>query len=497
MQISMYSGEPTEVKADLVVYGVYEGRKTGNDAYDTRAKELGKSFTAILKKRDFTGKRGQNCSLETLEAGSIMVVGLGDPETVSSADWIAAAGTAARTGDKHGAKSVVLLLPNTEAPLDGIIELVARGAVMGTYRFNAYKTKDNECSVRKVQIGLGSAKLDNADRKVLTTSVERGVIIGEGVCTGRDLVNEPPNELYPESFADRAKAMSNEIGLKIKIMGPTQLTKMGANLIMAVGKGSEQKPRLVHMTYTPEKAADRKKKPIVFVGKGITFDSGGLCIKPASGMQGMKMDMGGAAAVMGAMHAIGRLKPNVPVHGILSCAENMPAANAYRLDDVVTSMQGLTVEINNTDAEGRLVLADALHYATALKPECIIDLATLTGAIVVALGGSVGLFSNSDDLAGDLLMHSDNAGEDFWRMPLTEKLNDMLKSDIADTKNTGERAGGSITAALFLQKFVGDNTWAHLDIAGAAFGSSTAGAATKGGSGAAVATLVGFATADS
>ena len=497
MQISMFSGEPTAAKADLVVYAIYEGRKTGNDAYDNRAKELGKSFKAALKKRDFSGKRGQSCALETLEAGSVMVVGLGDAETVSSLDWLNMAGTAARTGESQGAKSVVVLLPDTEAPLDGIVELVARGAVMGTYAFTTYKTQSKEPKLRKVQFGLGSGKLDSADRKALGASVERGIIIGEGVCTGRDLVNEPPNELYPESFADRAKAMSDEIGLKIKIMGPTQLKKMGANLIMAVGKGSEQKPRLVHMSYIPENAADRKKKPIVFVGKGITFDSGGLCIKPASGMQGMKMDMGGAAAVMGAMHAIGRLKPNVPVHGILSCAENMPAANAYRLDDVVTSMQGMTVEINNTDAEGRLVLADALHYATGLEPECIIDLATLTGAIVVALGGSVGLFSNSDDLAGDLLMHSDNAGEDFWRMPLTQKLNDMLKSDVADTKNTGERAGGSITAALFLQKFVGDNTWAHLDIAGAAFGNSASGASTKGGSGAAVATLVGFATADS
>jgi leucyl aminopeptidase len=368
---------------------------------------------------------------------------------------------------------------------------------MGTYRFNTYKTTSKDCNILKLQIGLGSGKFDSADRKALGASAERGTIIGDGVCTARDLVNEPPSELYPESFADRAKAMSEAHGLKIKVIGPAQLKKMGANLILAVGQGSVEKPRLVHMTYTPDKAADRKKKPIVFVGKGITFDSGGLCLKPAGGMLDMKMDMGGAAAVTGAMHAIARLKPNVPVHGILSCAENMPAGNAYRLGDVVTGMSGVTVEINNTDAEGRLVLADALHYATGLDPECIVDLATLTGAIVVALGGSVGLFSNSDELAGDLLMHSDNAGEHFWRMPLTEKLKDMLNSDIADTKNTGERAGGSITAALFLQKFVGENKWAHLDIAGAAYGSSTAGASAKGGSGAAVATLVGLATADS
>lgn len=496
MQISIFSGEPTATKADLVVYGVYEGRNSGNSAFDALSKELGKSFKSALKKREFTGKRGQNCALETIESGGILVAGLGDGETISTADWIDFAGSAARTGDGQGAKSVVVILPDTEAPLDGVVELVARGSVMGTYRFNNYKTKSNDCNIRKLQIGLGSGKLDSADRKALGASAERGTIIADGVCTARDLVNEPPSELYPESFADRAKAMSQEHGLKVKVIGPAQLKKMGANLILAVGQGSVQKPRLVHMTYTPDNAEDRKKKPIVFVGKGITFDSGGLCLKPAGGMLDMKMDMGGAAAVTGAMHAIARLKPNVPVHGILSCAENMPAGNAYRLGDVVTGMSGTTVEINNTDAEGRLVLADALHYATALEPECIIDLATLTGAIVVALGGSVGLFSNSDELAGDLLMHSDNAGEHFWRMPLTEKLKDMLKSDIADTKNTGERAGGSITAALFLQKFIGENNWAHLDIAGAAYGSSTAGASTKGGSGAAVATLVGLATAD-
>lgn len=498
MQISMFTGEPTEARADLLVYAVYEGKNSGNSAYDAAAKALGKGFNTALKNREFTGKTGSTCALQCLDTGGILVAGLGDSDGVSPLDWLNLAGTAARTGESQGAKSVALFLPDTEAPLDGIVELISRGAVMGTYRFDAYKSKAQEPKIRKLQIGLGSGKLDAANRKALNASASRGAIVGEGVCTARDLVNEPPSELYPETFADKAKAIGAEHGLKVKVMGPTQLKKMGANLIMAVGQASTQLPRLVHMSYEPKLAKDRKKKPIVFVGKGVTFDSGGLCLKPAAGMMDMKMDMGGAAAVTGAMHAIARLKPNVPVHGILSCAENMPAGNSYRLGDVVKGMSGTTVEINNTDAEGRLVLADALHYATALKPELIVDLATLTGACVVALGNyTVGLFSNSDELAGDLLLHSDNAGEHFWRMPLNERLKDSLKSDIADTKNTGERAGGSISAALFLKGFVGDNTWAHLDIAGPAFGSSNSGASTKGGSGVGVATLVGLATADS
>jgi leucyl aminopeptidase len=323
----------------------------------------------------------------------------------------------------------------------------------------------------------------------LTDAIKRGRIVAESVAIGRDLVNEPPSDLYPQTFAAFAKKTATKVGLKIKILKPEQLKKMGMNLLLGVGQGSTLTPRLVHLSYTPAKAT--KKKPIVLVGKGITFDSGGLSLKPGASMVDMKMDMGGAGAVLGAMNAVAQLKPNVPVHGILALAENMPSGCAIRPGDVIKGASGRTVEINNTDAEGRLVLADALHYAVGLKPAKIIDLATLTGAVMVALGPhTVGCFSNDDTLANEILGSAEATGESFWRLPLNELLKDQLKSDIADTKNTGERWGGSITAALFLQEFVGGTTWAHLDIAGPAMSGANSGYLTKGGSGVAIATLV-------
>ena len=300
-------------------------------------------------------------------------------------------------------------------------------------------------------------------------------------------MNEPPNELYPETFARRAQEVSKAGGLKIKVLDKAGIAKAGMKLHSAVGQGSTHEPRFVHMSYVPK----RSKAKLVFVGKGLTFDSGGLCIKPAPGMGDMKSDMGGAAAVLGLMEAVAATSPKVEVHGIIAAAENMPDAGAYRPGDVFGSLDGKTVEIINTDAEGRLVLADALAYARGLEPTLIVDAATLTGACMVALGKNCSAFYTGDNKVARAFEKAVvAAGESFWRMPLLEELREQLKSDIADLKHTGDRWGGSISAALFLREFVGDVPWVHCDIAGPALSDRARGVVPKGGTGHAVLTFL-------
>jgi leucyl aminopeptidase len=301
------------------------------------------------------------------------------------------------------------------------------------------------------------------------------------VCLARDLINTPPNDLYPEALANAAVDVCKANGLKVTVFDKPALVKKGMKLVIAVGQGSARDPRVVHMTYTPAKPA---KKKVVFVGKGLTFDSGGLCIKPAQGMEEMKGDMGGAANVIALMAAVAAIKPNVEVHGIVGCAENMPDGAAYRPGDIFGSLDGKTVEIINTDAEGRLVLADCLAYARSLKPDLILDNATLTGAAVIALGPTVsGYYANKEEWAESFRRAAKEAGEATWQMPLVEELRDGLKSDWADIKHTADRWGGSITAALFLREFVGDVPWIHVDIAGPSMANKAYGLYPKGGTG--------------
>jgi leucyl aminopeptidase len=320
-------------------------------------------------------------------------------------------------------------------------------------------------------------------------SLAQGLAVADGVNLARDAVNEPPNVLTPEALAEVARGIARTGKLKITVMDEKALARAGMNLHVAVGQGSANPPRLIHLSYVPK----RPKAKIVLVGKGLTFDSGGLCIKPAPGMGDMKSDMGGAAAVLGALAAVAALKPNVEVHGIVGAAENMPDGNAYRPADVFTSLDGKTVEIINTDAEGRLVLADALAYARKLEPDVLIDAATLTGACVVALGKTCSAFFTADDrLAKRFESAAAEGGEQFWRLPLLEELREQLQSDIADLKHTGDRWGGAISAALFLREFVGEVPWIHCDIAGPPLGDRAKGIYPKGGTGHAVLSFVSF-----
>jgi leucyl aminopeptidase len=324
----------------------------------------------------------------------------------------------------------------------------------------------------------------------MKAAIELGKKIGSAVCIARDAVNEPPNAMTPAALAHLAAEVARRGHLRLRVLDEKGIDRMGMRLLAAVGQGSENGPRFVHMTYSPRRKA---KKRIVFVGKGLTFDSGGLCIKPAAGMQEMKSDMAGAAAVIGLMSAIADLKPDAEIHGLLVVAENMPDGGAYRPGDVFTSLDGKTVEIINTDAEGRLALADGLAYARRLNPDLIVEVSTLTGACMVALGKTTSAYySTTDDWAARFATATEQAGESFWRMPLLAELRDQLKSDIADLKHTGERWGGSITAALFLKEFVGTVPFIHCDIAGPALSERSKGVVPKGGTGHPVLTFVRF-----
>ena len=335
----------------------------------------------------------------------------------------------------------------------------------------------------RVTLALPS-KLDSKGKAAIVT----GQSVGRAVNLARDLSNEPSNVIYPETLANAAEKVAKEHGIKIQVFDRKEIQRRGMKLIDAVGRGSSREPRFVHMVFAPKGA----KRKLVFIGKGITFDSGGLSIKPASGMGEMKHDMSGAANVIALMAAVVAVKPKVEVHAIAACAENMPDGEAYRPGDIWGSLDGKTVEIINTDAEGRLVLADALAYARALSPDVLIDNATLTGACVVALGSTCsGWYANDEAVAVEFDAAVKQTGETMWRLPLLDDLREQIKSEVADVKQTGDRHGGSITAALFLREFVGDSRWIHCDIAGpSSIERPTAWMQTKGATGHGVLTFL-------
>jgi leucyl aminopeptidase len=418
-------------------------------------------------------------TLGRLKAPRLLLGGAGAAADLTPARMRSVAATALRA--VQSAKVVSLVLPREGVDLRSVGE----GIGLGAYRFDKYFTGDRrpKSTVGKVTVHLPSGKASAEAKKSLALGLE----VSAAVALARDAVNEPPNVVNPEALAKLARDIAREHKLRVKVLDKKGILAAGMNLHYAVGQGSTNEPRFIHLTYAPRK----KKKKVVFVGKGLTFDSGGLCIKPAPGMGDMKSDMGGAAAVLGLMAAVSALRPDIEVHGIVGAAENMPDGNAYRPADVFKSLDGKTVEIINTDAEGRLVLADALCYAARLKPDLIVDAATLTGAALIALGKTCSAFyATSDELAQSLDGAARDAGELFWRMPLLDELAEGLKSDVADLKHTGDRYGGSITAALFLREFVGKTPWIHCDIAGPALSDRARGIVPKGGTGHAVLTFV-------
>lgn len=491
VKITLTRSDPLQMAVDLVVIGVPEG--TVNKAPHVRAlkKAVGPIVAKLLRRYEFTGKADQAVVVPTagaLKAANVALMGLGDATALRRRSVRRLAAVAARRASSLRATTMALALPvGPDGDLvAGAGRAAAEGVVLGAYRFERYKTESHQTKHPLAKVSLVVAdKVDAA----LRAEVSLGQAVGEAICRARDLINEPPNELYPAAFADYAKQMCKDHGLTCKVLDDGAIRKKGMHLLTAVGQGSEHGPRLVHMTYRPAGKGEHKK--LVFVGKGLTFDTGGICLKPPQGMEDMKGDMGGAANVVALMAAVAAVEPQAEVHGIIACAENMPDGKSYRPGDIFGSYDGKTVEIINTDAEGRLALADALAYARELSPDLLLDNATLTGACVVALGPTVsGYYANQERLVDLVRQAADEAGEQMWNMPLVDDLREMLKSDWADLKHVGERWGGSITAALFLGEFVGECPWVHMDVAGPSMASKPYDIYTKGGTGHGVLTFL-------
>jgi leucyl aminopeptidase len=486
LQIQLASTDAIGAVCDALIVGVCQGTVASHPTVVALDKALGGSLLEHAKVVEFEAKLDQVLELPALgrlKAKKLVLLGLGKPAELDAARLRASLAACVRANSGASTRSLHLVLPEVDVDFRAVGEAIALGA----YRFTKYFTGERKpkSELGKVLIHLARGKTSAADKKQL----DLGVAIADAVAIARDAVNEPPNVLTPEGLAEVARRLARKHKLKIKVLDKKGILAAGMNLHYAVGQGSANEPRFIHVSYVPTK----KHKKIVFVGKGITFDSGGLCIKPAAGMGEMKSDMGGAAAVLGMIAAVASVRPDVEVHAIVAAAENMPDAAAYRPADIFTSLDGKTVEIINTDAEGRLVLADALTYATRLKPDIIVDAATLTGAALVALGKTCSAFyATEDELARALERAARSAGEQFWRMPLIEELGEQLKSDVADLKHTADRWGGSISAALFLREFVGKVPWVHCDVAGPVLADRAKGMYPKGGTGHAVLTFLNF-----
>jgi len=434
-------------------------------------KMLGAAANLVKRAADtnqFKGKSGSTLDIlapEGLKAERLIVVGAGKLSALKDSDFPKLGGAATgklRAG--NDAMTIIAELPDGAMKPDSAAA-IASGVRLRAYKFDRYKTKkkDGEDAALRADVSIAVGDV-GAARKAFSPEAH----IVEGVITARDLVNEPPNVLFPVEFARRASQL-RKLGVDVEVLDVKAMTKLGMGALLGVAQGSTQPGRTVIMRWN---GAKRDDQPVAFIGKGVCFDTGGISIKGAASMEDMKGDMGGAACVVGLMHALAARKAKVNAVGAIGLVENMPDGNAQRPGDIVTSMSGQTIEIINTDAEGRLVLADVLWYvAKKFKPKFMVDLATLTGAIMVALGTEyAGMFSNNDELAERLAKVGLATGERVWRMPLGPEYDKQIDSQFADMKNTGGRHGGSITAAQFLQRFVDDTPWAHLDIAGTAMG---------------------------
>jgi leucyl aminopeptidase len=435
-------------------------------------KMLGKAADIVARAaaaEHFTGKSGAALDIvlpADLKVARLSVIGCGKTAELKSKDFLKLGGIAAgKVPAAGGDVTIAADLPDAAMRPEAIADLVT-GAKLRAYVFDRYKTKRKEGEERRRAVNLTIA-VANPGAAGRAWAAHRG--LADGVVLARDLINEPANVLFPVEFARRASAL-RKLGVIVDVLDVRAMKRLGMGALLGVGQGSVHESRTVIMRWNGGK---RGTAPVCFIGKGVCFDTGGISIKPAAGMEDMKGDMAGAACVVGLMHALAARKAKVNAVGAIGVVENMPDGNAYRPGDILKTMSGQTIEIINTDAEGRLVLADVLHYVnTKFKPRFMIDLATLTGAIMVALGQEyAGLFANNDELAGRLLEAGEATGERVWRMPLGPEYDKMIDSKFADMKNTGGRHGGSITAAQLLARFVGKTAWAHLDIAGTALGS--------------------------
>jgi leucyl aminopeptidase len=502
-EVTLLTGPALQSQVDILAFTTF-GDPTKDAVFKSADQALGGHLAQVAKHESFEGKTGQVLTMYThgqLPAKRIVVIGAGARTDFTTPNLRDVTAAIAQTANKVGAQTVGFVLPALGAGKEAIlVQMAVEGLYLGSYKFGRYLTgEDHKKAPSLKQLGVvldAKGKKPSASQsKQFQTAVTRGTAIAQAVCHARDLINEPAAVATPTSIAADAQAIAKKHkgALSVTVLDAKKCAELGMGMFLAVGQGSDQEPRFVHMTYKPSKKA---KKKICFIGKGVTFDSGGYSLKPSNAMEDMKIDMSGAAAVISAMDAIATLGSDHEIHAVTALCENLVSGRAYKLGDVLKSMDGTTVEINNTDAEGRLTLGDALTYArTKIQPDEMFDFATLTGACMVALGPyTAGVMSDNEPLVRTWLATAERTGEDMWRLPLTSRLREQLKSPIADMRNTGDRYGGAITAGLFLKTFAKDTPWVHVDIAGPASTSATRPSQPKGGTGFGVATIVEYAT---
>ena len=489
MEIKFISGDITQVEADAIVINHFEGVQEISGAADAVDKALSDAISSLIKQGEIKGKLGEVDIIHTLgklPTRIVAVAGLGKRENFNLDSVRQVAGNFCRSLRKLNCYRVATVIHG--AGSSGVVaeaagQAITEGSLLGLYNFEKYK-KSEYGDIKELLI----VEKDESMLLGMKQAVYKGMVMAEATILARDMVNEPANYMTPTRMADIAQEMSKKHNLEFKLFDSQDMESMGMGALVRVAKGSNQPPKLIILGYRGD---EESKSAIGFLGKGITFDSGGISIKPSEGMADMKDDMAGAAAVIAAIKAIAQLKPKINVTAIIPATENMPGGTALKPGDILKAMSGKTIEVISTDAEGRLILADALSYAVREGLSPLIDLATLTGACRVALGtGYSGVFTNNQELLDRVLQAASKAGEKSWQMPMPEEYKEMNKSQIADIKNTGNRYGGAITAALFLSEFVGEVPWVHVDIAGTASSEKENGYTVKGATGVGVRTLV-------
>ena len=489
MEIKVIVGDIAKIEADAIVVNLFEGVEQAGGATAAVDKALDGVISSLISRGEIKGKFGEVGIVHTfgkLPAGIVAIAGLGKRQDFNVDKIRGVAGEFCRALRKLNYHKIATILHGTG--IGGIeseasAEAIAEGALLGLYSFTKYKKPEYE-DIEEILIVVR----EKEQVSILEAAIGKGKLMAEATSIARDMVNEPANYMTPSQMAEAAKEIASKYNLELKVFDRENMEAMGMGAMLGVAKGSSQPPKLITLAY---KGDERSEKALGFLGKGITFDSGGISIKPSEGMGEMKDDMAGAAAVMAAIGAIAQLKPKINVTAIIPTTENLPSGTALKPGDVLKAMNGKTIEVISTDAEGRLILADALSYAQKLGLSPLIDLATLTGACRVALGTLYsGLFGNDQDLIDKILKVSKKTGERMWQMPMPEEYKEQNKSEIADVKNTGNRYGGAITAALFLAEFVANNPWVHIDIAGTAFSAKESGYIVKGATGVGVRTLI-------
>ena len=489
MKLSLETRSPADARGDVLVVGRHSDPARPAPEIAALDKKLGGLLSAVLKTERFEGKAGQMSHFHgegRIAAGRVLVVGLG-PRKPGDAEAVRRGAAAAmRRARDLGAASAAVFMAGDGLTPRRRAQAIVEGAILGTYRFDRYLKEKSEKVIQSVAVVEPERRNHAAAREGLRL----GEIWAGATCLARDLVNEPANVMTPTYLAGRAEEIAKAGGLELKVLERADCAKLAMGAYLGVAQGSQEPPKFIHLIYAPGR---RPRRRVAVIGKGITFDSGGLDLMTADGMLRMKDDMAGAATVLGVFQALPRLKLPIEVHGLIAATENMPSGTAQRPGDIVRAMNGLTIEIGNTDAEGRLTLADALAYAAQeAKPDEMIDLATLTGAVVTALGqGISGLLASHDRLGAQLLAAAEAAGERMWRLPLFEEYKEGLKSDVADLTNvSSQRGAGAIVGALFMRDFTAGIPWAHLDIAGTAFTERDHPLGPKGATGVGVRTVL-------